>query len=131
MKKLLLGILTILYFGVSTGATLHVHYCMGKMVGIDLVSKDKDHCHQCGMKIMNGGKGCCHDEQKSIKIANDQNSPEAAFQLIQLTSVAIVKNYTELPSVLMATLQGDEVNAQSLIRSPQVAVYIRNCVFRI
>lgn len=131
MKKFLLGILTILYFGISTGATVHVHYCMGRVAGIGLVGKDKDHCHKCGMTMMNGKKGCCHDEQKSIKIGNDQNSTESAYQMIQLSSVVIEKNYSELPGALITSLKEENSNHQALTRSPQVAVYIRNCVFRI
>lgn len=132
MKKFLLGILTIFYFGVSTGATLQVHYCMGKMVDVDLVNKDSGHCHKCGMKKMNGKKGCCHDEQKVIKITSDQNSTDAAYQMVQLHSVAIIKHYAKLPAIpISSSLIENNTGVNGLFRDSQVAVYIRNCVFRI
>jgi hypothetical protein len=132
MKKFLLGILTIFYFGVSTGATLQVHYCMGKMVDVDLVNKDSNHCHKCGMTKMNGKKGCCHDEQKVIKIAGDQNSTDVAYQMVQLPSVAIIKNYAELSAIaISSSLTENNTRSNSLFRDSQAAVYLLNCDFRI
>ncbi len=131
MKKFLLGILTIFYFGVSTGATMQVHYCMGKIIDFDLVNKDSDHCHKCGMKKTNGTKGCCHDEQTVIKITSDQNSTDAAYQSVQLTSVAVLKHYEELPAILVSSLTENNTVTNFLFRDSGVAVYIRNCVFRI
>ena len=131
MKKFLLGILTIFYFGVSTGATLQVHYCMGKMVDVNFVNKDSSHCHKCGMTKMNGKKGCCHDEQKVIKITSDQNSTEAAYQMVQLPSVAIIKHYAELQAILVSSFTENNTSSNSLFRDSQAAVYLRNCDFRI
>lgn len=131
MKKFLLGILTIFYFGISTGATLQVHYCMGKVVDFDLVNKNADHCHKCGMKKTNCTKGCCHDEQKVIKITSDQNSTDAAYQVVHLTSVAILKHYEELPAIRVSSLTESNSVSNALFRDSQPAVYIRNCVFRI
>jgi len=131
MKKFLLGILTIFYLGVSTGTSLQVHYCMGKMVDFDLVNKDSDHCHKCGMKKTNGTKGCCHDEQTVIKFTNDQNSADAAYQVVQIPSVAVLKHYEELPAILVSSLTENNTATDALFRDSGVAVYIRNSVFRI
>jgi hypothetical protein len=122
MKKFLLGLFTIFYFGISTGATLQVHYCMGKMVNIDLVNRGTDSCHECRMKKMNGKKGCCHDEQKVIKIAGDQNSTDAAYQIV---------HYEEFPSILVSSPIEDNTGTAALFRDSQVPIYIRNCFFRI
>lgn len=131
MKKFLLGILTIFYFGISTGATLQVHYCMGKVVDFDLVNKNADHCHKCGMKKTSGTKGCCHDEQKVIKLTSDQNSTDAAYQVVHLTSVVIIKHYEELPAIRVSSLTESNSISDPHFRDSQQAVYIRNCVFRI
>jgi hypothetical protein len=104
---------------------------MGKMVGIDLVNKDSSHCHRCGMKKVNGKKGCCHDEQRVAKITNDQSVTEATCQMMQLSSVAIMPDHMELAAVLIFSRAANVIPTNSFLRSPQVAVYIRNCVFLI
>ena len=80
MKKLIVVILAFLYLATSTGATIHLHYCMGKLVewGLNHDSKKKDKCNSCGMNNSADKKGCCKDEQKHIQIEKDQKT--AAFQ---------------------------------------------------
>jgi hypothetical protein len=104
---------------------------MGKMVNIDLVNRGTDSCHECRMKKMNGKKGCCHDEQKVIKIAGDQNSTDAAYQIVQLHSEAIIRHYEEFPSILVSSPIEDNTGTAALFRDSQVPIYIRNCFFRI
>src|SRR5436190_9896017 len=76
MKKLLVFILSLVYLTASTGATVHMHYCMGKFVAWSLQhdSKTKDKCKKCGMKNSANKKGCCKDEQKHIQIEKNQKS---------------------------------------------------------
>jgi len=38
LKKTITIFLALVYFGTSTGATIHMHYCMGKMTGWGLVA---------------------------------------------------------------------------------------------
>lgn len=79
MKKLLTTILLISYFIASSGATIHVHYCMGKAVEIGLSKKDKDEkCPGCGMKDK---KGCCNDKETRIKISDDHQHSIADIQI--------------------------------------------------
>lgn len=61
------------YLCLSIGITVHVHYCMGKIVGASLVEQDDDHhCSHCGMNKTTSKKGCCKDEHKVFKSKNDQ-----------------------------------------------------------
>ncbi|RXK85643.1 HYC_CC_PP family protein [Filimonas effusa] len=79
MKKLLVFILTFLYMGASTGTTLHLHYCMGKLVQEEQSHKETSRCSKCGMKKgLQAKKGCCKDEHKLVKIEKDQ---QAASQI--------------------------------------------------
>jgi hypothetical protein len=50
MKKLFVAILAILYLSTSTGATLHVHYCMGRLAGWGLGHNNSKTCGKCGME---------------------------------------------------------------------------------
>ncbi|MBL0146451.1 MAG: hypothetical protein IPP48_12605 [Chitinophagaceae bacterium] len=67
MKKLLLTITAIIYMAASTGIAMDVHYCMGKLAGVEYFSKVDDKCGRCGMKEV-GKNGCCHDEHKFVKL---------------------------------------------------------------
>ncbi len=75
MKRFLVLILATLYFAVSSGFTVHVHYCMGHIVETTLVSEDGDthHCDHCGMKKKKGGNGCCKEEAKIVKHTVDHS----------------------------------------------------------
>jgi len=83
MKKLLITITALVYFAVSSGATVNLHYCMGKLMSWDLSAKSKGKCDSCGME-KTGHKGCCHDEHKQLKVEKDQKVSESAFQFLWL-----------------------------------------------
>jgi hypothetical protein len=56
----------------AMGATVHMHYCMGKLVGASLIEQDEDMCGKCGMSTKDKKKSCCKDEHKTIKTADHQ-----------------------------------------------------------
>ncbi len=126
MKKFLIVTLAIIYLGVSSGFAMTIHYCMGKVSSVELLS-DKDKCGKCGMKP---GTGCCKDDFKIFKL-ND------AHKLISndiniFTPVAILdnsKNYFD------AKYFGTEVTGDYKNNSPPItqgiSLCILNCVFRI
>lgn len=73
MKRLLVIILALSYLCLSTGITVHTHYCMGKLVGTSFIEQDEDHhCSHCGMDKKSSKNGCCKDEHKIIKSITDQ-----------------------------------------------------------
>lgn len=62
-----------LYFAVSSGFTVHTHYCMGRLVSTSITQEagDDHQCTHCGMKKKKGGNGCCNDEHKIVKSVAD------------------------------------------------------------
>jgi hypothetical protein len=99
MKKLTVILLSLLFLAVSSGATVHFHYCMGKLAGIGLVPKPAS-CGNCGMKSA-GKNGCCKQESKQVKVDKFQKS--AAFQpVFGLAAVTAIlpdfSTYALLPS---------------------------------
>ena len=75
MKRFVVSILAVLYLATASGATVHLHYCMGMLVGASLRT-DEDHlCSRCGMK-KKSNNGCCKDVHKVIK--TDQEHMQAA-----------------------------------------------------
>ena len=71
MKKVFVGILTMMYMTVSSGIVKANYYCMGKEAGFDFFGNSRDKCGRCGMKEKNKA-GCCHDEHKFYKL-NDSH----------------------------------------------------------
>ena len=53
MKKFITAILAVLYLGTSSGATIHMHYCMGKLADWGLGHKNSKTCGQCLLPIFN------------------------------------------------------------------------------
>ena len=93
MKKVLIAITALVYFTVSTGATVNLHYCMGKLMSWDLSAKADGNCGTCGMKKQ-GHKGCCNDEQKTFKVDKDQKVSESAFQFLSISFCFYYSNHS-------------------------------------
>jgi len=132
MKKFIVAILAILYISTSTGATLHLHYCMGKLVEWGFLHNKEEKCSKCGMKKSGkSDKGCCRDEHKQIKLEKDQKTPESAFQMMQVLSLAVPVSIIEMPLQNFSSVPAVNPISHSPPRSCGIAVYIRNCVFLI
>jgi len=112
MKRLLVVILSLVYFAASSGFTLRQHYCMGELIGtvIDHPTKSTDthHCTRCGMEKKSDDNGCCKDKVKTFKASPDQ-LPAKALQSPIFATVALVPVSFALPE------------AQHLTSFPQLA----------
>jgi len=128
MKKIIVAILAVLYLGVSSGATVHLHYCMGKLMSWSFIDSKDDRCADCGMK--KNGKNCCTEENKLIKASDDQKASDIAYQLAQFSAVAN-HHYPELPSLPIASVTEQNPLSHAPPRTGKVALYLRNCIFRI
>jgi hypothetical protein len=132
MKKLIVSILAILYIGTSTGATLNLHYCMGKLADWGLGHSSSKTCGKCGMEKSNVKKsGCCSDEEKFIKNTEDQKTAESGFQSLGLVSVGLPVSYIEFYLYKFPSVTEENPRSHAPPRSNSVAVYIRDCVFLI
>lgn len=131
MKKLVVAILAVLYLGVSSGATVHLHYCMGKLLGVSLVEKESAKCGKCGMKkTATPKKSCCKDEHKLIKLENDHTV--SAF--IQLMQAPVTFQPVQLYQMESPAIAADQVLFPPSHAPPypgDVPLFIRHCVFLI
>lgn len=132
MKKFAAVILALLYLSSSTGAMVHMHYCMGKLADWGLGQNKSQTCGSCGMKTSEAkDKGCCKDEHKFVKNNADQKTAEAGIQLIQLIAVDLPPSFFEVTTQDIATVTEKYPISHAPPRNGGVAVYIRNCVFLI
>lgn len=138
MKKVLAGIFAIFYLSTSMGATIHLHYCMGRLVAWGLLDNNNKDCVSCGMPkqpsedgCMVAMKGCCHDEQKQIKTDKDQKLDQGSLGFAKtIPSVAIISYNTWTDPFVLSP-----VRALPLIKGPplisDIPTFLRNCNFRI
>jgi hypothetical protein len=132
MKKFIVSILAILYLGTSTGATFHMHYCMGKLADWGLGHNKSKTCGECGMeKSDEKDNGCCKDELKFVKNDSDQKINEVGIQMMQLVSTAMPQSFFEVPAKHISSITEENPISHAPPRSSGIAVYILNRTFLI
>lgn len=132
MKKLLIIIIAMLYISTSTGAVIHMHYCMGKLSDWGFWQNETDECGKCGMeKNSNENNKCCKDEHKYIKNTADQKVSETNLQLIQSISSALPAPCIEIPFKEFSSVTEENPRSKAPPLISSVLLYIRNCTFRI
>ena len=133
MKRFLAFILIFIYSVTTVGATVQLHYCMGKFTDWSLAltePKSKD-CSKCGMeKKEKGDNGCCKDENKVLKIQSDQKANYLSLEIYKLPVAApVLSNHTIAFS--LPEINGLLPQSNAPPRSSGNDICIYNCVFRI
>lgn len=132
MKRFAAAILAVLYISTSAGATVHMHYCMGKLAEWSLRQKESKTCGNCGMKTSEAKeKGCCKDEHKFLKTDTDQKATDTGLQLLQLVATDLPTAFIESPAFKFTSISEDNPVSNAPPRSNGVAVYILNRTFLI
>ena len=109
------------------GATVHLHYCMDKLINWSLM-KSGDKCGKCGMEK---DGGCCKDENKFVKNNIDQKVVESSFQLIQMAAVASPVAFIHTIEYYVSSITKENPFDHAPPRSNSVGIYILNRVFRL
>lgn len=123
MKKFLLTILTFVYLGVSSGLAREVHYCMGKIAGVEYFGgSDDDRCGRCGME--EDKTGCCHDEHSFHKLVIDQKLVSNDIQFDQPVFFLV----SPIQSCVSIGLGAETVSADVTDHSPPVYSGIYRCI---
>ena len=131
MKRIITAIAALLYISTSTGATVHLHYCMGKLADWGLGYNHSKVCDECGMDESDNKEDCCKDEHTFIKNDSDQKSVESSFQLIKLLASAPLINHPDLSIVQISSVTEENPVSNAPPRSSSVAVYLLNQTFLI
>lgn len=131
MKKLLITVLAVFYLGVSSGATVHFHYCMGELIEWGLSndsSEQADNCSNCGMK-KGISEDCCKDQKQEFKLKESQKISLNTVQAKVIDLAPLV--YPEFNITFRGTHKDiiPEINAPP--RTQKAAAFLRNCNFRI
>jgi len=130
MKKFIVTILAVLYLGVSSGATVHFHYCMGRLVEWGLVSKESAKCSKCGMKA-GTTKNCCKKENKQIKVDSAQKVSYSSFHFEASSFDVITNNNAVLPHIYISSVTEEYPLTNAPPSAENTPVFLRNRNFRI
>lgn len=132
IKKLFVTFFAVLYLAVSSGATLHYRYCMGKLINISLWHHGhEEKCGTCGMdRKEKAAKKCCTDQHQQLI---SEKSSSVSYAHVSLgASVALPINE---PFWLFTSNPGSPGPERLIKQAPpnhaEVPVFLRNCTFRI
>ena len=128
MKKILTGILTLVYMTVSSGIAMEIHYCMGKKAGVEFFPSLNDKCGRCGMTEKKAG--CCHDEHRFVKI---EDSHKNGYNEISFSAgaKAVVTEYPLYHWQMAEQVTLASVNNHSPPDLTGPSAIVMNCVFRL
>src|SRR4051812_43375251 len=135
MKKVLATILAFVYLSTSMGATIHLHYCMGKLASWGLIEHESKNCAQCGMvkktsspQYMATKMDCCKDEHKQIKTDKDQKLFPSEFFKYNSLSQAITLHESVISGVkiLSAAIEHPNTNGPPLSGKLPLFIIYRN-----
>lgn len=124
MKKLTILLLTFFYLGSATGATFHLHYCMEKLVDVNLWHGEDELCGNC----KTCKKDCCKDLHKTVKLEKDTKITEQpALQLAAITAPLVQLPYIQPLPVADKPI----ITNHTVPRSSKVHTHILHCTFLI
>lgn len=129
MKRIAASILLIIYFAVSTGFIVSMHYCMGKMDSAEIGYTVNETCGKCGMETTDSN-GCCRDEFKIVKLEIDQLASKVLAA--DFGFAALIYTNTDF---LLLPFKNFKDSQNFVAHSPPdlsgQETYLLNCVFRI
>ena len=126
MKKTLAAILLLVYFTVSTGFVVSLHYCMDRLTSTEIGNSKSDKCDYCGM---HKDGHCCRDDVKVVKLQVLHTISQIAVPLFSLSPAHVV-TATFIVSPFYNFTKTNDAIAHSPPLSEQ-DTYLQNCVFRI
>lgn len=104
---------------------------MDKLVEQSLWHSEKAQCSHCGMDKNKQEKGCCKNEHKQGKLNDNHYAPDFTFQPLKLSCISVPTTFFEIQVDPVSSLSEENPTSNAPPRSGDIAVYKRNCVFRI
>ena len=129
MKRVFVSILLFTYAFASSGASVDLHYCMGKLIGLDFDYSSKKQCGNCNMPVKDT-KGCCNNKQLQVKIDTDQQLTQNKISLSN-DFTAIVPGWAIVNNILYdsATIVHPSIHGPPFIS--YTPLYLFDCSFLI
>lgn len=130
MKKFIVTILAVFYFGASSGAAVHIHYCMGQLIDWSISKSGTGSCTNCGMEKDNS-KDCCKDKQHQLTLKDSPKASKVVYHFNTIGAEIPLTSYKEFEKLNFKSLDENKAVINSPPRTQAVSAFIRNCTFRI
>jgi len=131
MKKIIITLLAVFYLGISSGATVHFHYCMGQLTEWGFGAKEKPaKCGKCGMQSTDS-KSCCKHENKQPKVDKVQKISDNSVQLKDSATAVLLFSSLFLTTEPVSSLAVRYPVSKAPPGATTTPAFIRNCNFRI
>ena len=131
MKRILIAVIALIYFTISSGVVMNMHYCMGKLSSIQMEQLASEGTCKCGKKKKAVAKdGCCKTEQKVVKLADSHKATYADF-VFQLPEVTPGQQLNLLDAPLFNGNPDVYADAHAPPMLSEQDIYLQHCVFRI
>lgn len=126
MKKIVVLILSIIYFTVSTGFVVNVHYCMGKISTVKFEEPKQKCC--CKKKH----KACCKTEQQLVKLSSNSKLTDAWIAANTSFSEILTPPYFFVPKPEPATFVASDLTYKYFlpIKKKRYAL-LHYCILRV
>lgn len=132
MIKLLVLKLTLFYISTNSGAVLQLHYCMGKVTGWDFgYTIQSNICSKCGKDKKELKKSVCCKDEKVVQENTVQKVAETGFRLSNPNPFSLPHSLFTKSEFYYSVLKVKKQTQLTFYSIEGVAVYIKNCVFRI
>ena|SRR5215216_1732323 len=128
MKKVFVILLMLVYAVSSSGATLHIHYCCGKIDKIDFKARKKDHCPSDN-KISQ--KNCCDNKEVELKIKSDYKAETETKVLLKDLTAYVNILHAAFKASLFVSNNPFHFSDVSPPLSVSVPLYIFDCTYLI
>lgn len=130
MKKFVITILALFYLGVSSGATVDIHYCMGQLIDWSISQGETEECANCGME-KGISEDCCKDQQHKLSVKESPLISKVVYHFNTLGVKIPSTNYKKLAEGFEISTEENKVVSNSPPRTQATAAFIRNCSLRI
>jgi hypothetical protein len=129
MKKFAVILIAVLYTAITSGFTVNLHYCMGKLASVNMDHTPADVCNKCGKT--DKGSDCCKNEFKFLKIAEVHQGAKTLYQDAPMAMdlqlpVSILPAPAELSVPSFAAYYHHAPPEQE-----DIPLFLRNCTFLI
>ncbi len=127
MKKFITFIVAVLFLSTSSGASIRMHYCMGKLADWGFMYRDSKTCENCGMEESDTkDNGCCKDENKFVKNISEQKITESVSINFTLTILDLPLSLFSLSDIFYISSSEEYPISHAPPRNCKTPVYLLN-----
>jgi hypothetical protein len=126
VKRFLTALVAIMYFVISSGVVVNIHYCMGRVKEVKYQTLAEKKCG-CGKMA---AKNCCKTSFKLVKLEDAQKA-STAFYKIEAPAAILTSAVSLYLAPMIPSADRDYVYGHSPPLLSAQDTYLQNCVFRI